>query len=276
MVTWTLSDIRSKVRNITGRKSTTQLSNNDLDDYINNFYQFVLPNEIHLKALTGWYVTNTVVGDDTISIAEANRILKPPTTINGSAILLYHDPNTFFDKFKRPDHHSTGTTTATTASKLVNANAEFIKDGVAVDDFVKNVTDGTTTTVSAVDSKTQLSLNADIFTSGQLYEVTISTGEPTAVLANARALIFRPVPDKVYEFRAALLQVPSALSASTDKPTEENWGPLIAYGAAIDIHMDNGERDAAAKLGDMYRFHRNLVMRPQLVEKSYSRAIARF
>lgn len=58
-----------------------------------------------------------------------------------------------------------GTNTSVTASKLVDSGATFVTDGVLVGDSV-NDTDSTTTTVSAVDSETQLALNADIFTAG--------------------------------------------------------------------------------------------------------------
>ena len=59
-----------------------------------------------------------------------------------------------------------GTNTSATASKLVDSGATFVTDSVQVGDSVRNDTDGTTTTVSAVDSETQLALGADIFTAG--------------------------------------------------------------------------------------------------------------
>ena len=37
-VTGTLEQIRAKVRKVTGMLSPNQLSNDDLDDYINDFY----------------------------------------------------------------------------------------------------------------------------------------------------------------------------------------------------------------------------------------------
>jgi len=57
-----------------------------------------------------------------------------------------------------------GATTGVTANKLVASAALFVTNGVAVGDLVMNDTSGTTTTVSAIDSETQLALAADIFT----------------------------------------------------------------------------------------------------------------
>ena len=67
-----------------------------------------------------------------------------------------------------------GTTTATTASKLVNAGANF--SSVSVGDIVYNTTDNTSASVTAIDSSTILSISANIFTSPENY--TIFLGGP--------------------------------------------------------------------------------------------------
>ena len=63
----------------------------------------------------------------------------------------------------------TGSATGTSASKLVDSGATF--SSVQVGDVVQNTTDGTKTTVAAIDSATQLSLAADIFVSGEAYAI---------------------------------------------------------------------------------------------------------
>ena len=62
-----------------------------------------------------------------------------------------------------------GTTTGTTADKLVDSGQNFTST-VSVGDIVKNTTDTTYASVTAV-SDTQLSLSADIMVSGEAYEV---------------------------------------------------------------------------------------------------------
>ena len=67
----------------------------------------------------------------------------------------------------------TGTADGTTASKLIDSGATWDASGkVAIGDIVENTTDDTSTTVSAVDSDTALSLNDDIFVSGEAYKIT--------------------------------------------------------------------------------------------------------
>jgi hypothetical protein len=63
---------------------------------------------------------------------------------------------------------TSGVTDGTTTDKLVNAGSSFTSE-VTVGDQVFNTTDGLTTTVSAIDSDTVLSLNDDIFVSGEAY-----------------------------------------------------------------------------------------------------------
>ncbi len=67
---------------------------------------------------------------------------------------------------------ASGTTTATTATKLVDAGATFFDDGIEPFMTIENKTDSTITDPTAIDSQTQLSLLSDIFTSGELYEIS--------------------------------------------------------------------------------------------------------
>ena len=62
-----------------------------------------------------------------------------------------------------------GTTTATTASKLVNSAATFESSGITTGAIIYNTTNSTSTTVTAVDSDTTLSVADDIFASDEDY-----------------------------------------------------------------------------------------------------------
>ena len=63
-----------------------------------------------------------------------------------------------------------GTTTSTTANKLVDSTASFTST-VTVGDQVVNQVDGTTALVTNVDSNTTLSLDGDIMLSGEAYTI---------------------------------------------------------------------------------------------------------
>jgi len=71
-----------------------------------------------------------------------------------------------------PNVIESGTSTTVTASKLIDSTGLFITNNVKTGDVVHNDTAGTAATVVSVDSETQLTLNANIFTAtAQVYVV---------------------------------------------------------------------------------------------------------
>jgi hypothetical protein len=65
-----------------------------------------------------------------------------------------------------------GSNTTATAFKLINSAALYVTKNLKTGDVVHNDTAGTAATIVSVDSETELTLNADIFTStGQVYAV---------------------------------------------------------------------------------------------------------
>jgi hypothetical protein len=71
-----------------------------------------------------------------------------------------------------PNQIAGGTNTTSTAFKLINSAAKYVTKNVKTGDVVHNDTAGTAATVVSVDSETQLTLNANIFTStAQAYAV---------------------------------------------------------------------------------------------------------
>lgn len=71
-----------------------------------------------------------------------------------------------------PNASASGTNTTATSLKLINSAATFITNNIAIGDIVHNDTGNTAATVVSVDSETQLTLNANIFTTtAQAYVV---------------------------------------------------------------------------------------------------------
>ena len=66
------------------------------------------------------------------------------------------------------DELDRGTTTATTANKLVDSTQNF-QTTAQVGSFIKNTTDSTTASVTAIDDDTTLSISSDIMASGENY-----------------------------------------------------------------------------------------------------------
>ena len=85
----------------------------------------------------------------------------------------YADAKTAFDALSATVVNLTsGTATSLVTSKLVDSAADFVTDGIAQYDWVRNTTSGETAIVTAVDNSTTLSLTKDVFKgTGAAYEI---------------------------------------------------------------------------------------------------------
>ena len=107
---WTLADIRTKVRKLTGKISASQMSDDDIDDTVNDFYQRVLPTELQVADLQTWYTFNTASGDGgEYDLAETALILRPPFIATDaddveSGVKFYQDKTRFFELYPESSH----------------------------------------------------------------------------------------------------------------------------------------------------------------------------
>jgi hypothetical protein len=92
------------------------------------------------------------------------------TELSISANRFVSGENYSIERFTPNAVLASGTTTSTTSFKLVDSGATFLSD-VRQGDVVENTTDGTFTYVDTIDSDTQLTLQNDIFVSGEGYSI---------------------------------------------------------------------------------------------------------
>lgn len=92
-------------------------------------------------------------------------------TISGTSNKGKYVRTDSFETHKLINIISSGTTDSTTASKLVDSGADFVTDLVKIEMTAKNTTDSTETKIIAIDDLNTLSLDSDIFVSGETYEV---------------------------------------------------------------------------------------------------------
>jgi uncharacterized phage protein gp47/JayE len=148
-----------------------------------------------------------------------------------------------------------GTIDSISSGKLIDSGATFQTSGVQVGDVVKNTTQNTETTVSAVDSETQISLSSDIFTQiGESYEIVSLTQQVKDYIDEVRPVtvkIFRVlVPTIVYQdvsmtvtgSNVNTLQIASDIEAymKTLKPDE-----TLYISQLISIAINNGADNAS-------------------------------
>lgn len=106
-----------------------------------------------------------------------------------------------------------GTTTSATSSKLNDTNNSFTT--VKIGDYVRNVTDDTYASVSAIDSNSILSLNRDIMATSEYYQISKgyiqdSRTDGTVFPSTAIAKVWKPI----YEWINDLSQTEKTNSAA--------------------------------------------------------------
>lgn len=299
-VTGTLEQIRAKVRRITGRLSVNQLSNDDLDDYINDFYVYDLP-----KHLKNWNLKNylsPIFGSDSalipnraVYVFDANSFtnIGPPFYVGGYEIQYFQDVEQFFNFFPNRaivQQLSTGTGIAGPYSGTISATpileqSIFISAvnnaGTSLHCTANNagVLTGDVLAGGTIDYQTGavagLTWNAGIINTGEpiwAQSTTYVSGRPQAVLFANMSLTFYPVPDIAYEVYCTVYQNPDELSAG-DQPLIRDWWNLIAYGAAQKIFAENLDMDSYAKIQPLFDNYKRLVERRTLVQIKNQRVL---
>lgn len=274
MATWTLADIRTKVRQVTGRIVTTELSNNQLDNYINRYYQYTFPAELKLERKHTYYSFLTSANVAFYELPNTDYTnWEPPATVNNLEVLWYQDPGAFL--MQNPDQVTSSVAwTGDGSTTLFTTTAQgfpIMPDSIVITDNVEVFEDTNTTwTTSNVNIVGSEGGNATVNYSTGAISVTFNTapadgqniylsyvqfqpGRPTAVLLYNNQFRFYPVPDTAYRFLVKAWAIVTPLTNATDVPDLPEWGPCIAYGASRDIHADFGELDAYAQVTSLYK-----------------------
>src|SRR5574337_182411 len=93
---WTLADIRQKVRNITGTPSTDQLTNAEIDDYINNYLVFTMPHELKFQIQNNFLDFKVTPGVDIYAFPGGYFTDSPGAYADGFPLVFYQDPDIFY------------------------------------------------------------------------------------------------------------------------------------------------------------------------------------
>lgn len=291
--TWTLAEIRQKVRQVSGRLSTNEMLTAQVDDYINKYYVFTFPAEVKLDRKHTFYEFDTEANvhiyelpndpDNTVTPnVPAFTNFEPPGTIDGLSLLWYQEPAPFFennpqDQVSRNNSNTGDGSTqnfsvAVTPTPILPGSTIVTDNTEKFNDFNEFFTTGDVSLVSdgagngTVNYETGV-INVNFAVAPDVSQiiyfsyVPFRAGRPTAVLLYNNRFQFFTVPDTAYRFKVKAYSVVTPLLAATDKPDLEQWGPCIAYGAARQIHADFGEMDAYAEVTALYKEQLDYVLK---------------
>ena len=286
MANWTLAELRSKVRQLSGRLSVSETSNNQIDEYINKYFQYEFPAAVKLNRNYTTFEFNTEYGTASYDFSDEYTNFVPEASLERLDIDVYQEPDIFYAlNPESVQRYSTWSGDgATVAFTNTYSNNVPIKAGsVIVDDTVEVFEDnGSGTLVSnlgGVGGTVNYTTGAVSVTfttapvDGQAIQcsfIQLDLGMPSAVLMFNNQFTFNPVPDKAYRFRIkawSLLYVkPSTgsnkqtFTLASDRPLQDEWGPAIALGTARRIVSDYGEMDRYGELTALYKEQINLIL----------------
>ncbi len=101
--TWKLSEIRALFRELTGRPSTSQISDVNANKELNDYYVNHFSHDARVDKFDVFFIQALSATDDGVySLGENIDRLDDPVTINGREIILYRDRELFFGVH---DHH---------------------------------------------------------------------------------------------------------------------------------------------------------------------------
>ena len=268
---WTLSSLRDEVREITGFVSTSQISDDSIDLFINRFYQNTLPVELNLQPLTSFWEFNTSKNVDVYSNLASNYTLDNPATINGFEALIYTSAETFYDDFPQffdrlnigsgdgATSNYTGTLTTLTVYAAVGVT---ITDSVEIFVFTSLAGDvitltgdlGGTATINRVTGAYNITFNSNVVSGNSIfinYEY-YTPQQPSSILLYENNVTIRPIPDGAYSVKIAISSVPTELTSDSSTLSDDSWGKLITYGASRDILNARHSQVAAVNLREPY------------------------
>lgn len=107
MTTWDLNRLRYTIRKITGKYDVTQLPDTSegeismsnpagIDDYVNDFYLYDMPEHFRTLRLKNFYTFTTVPNCGTYSVPQNVYQLEPPIYIDNYQFAWYQSPDIFY------------------------------------------------------------------------------------------------------------------------------------------------------------------------------------
>ena len=248
----TLADIRGKIRRITARPSTDQITDAQIDEYINTYYLYDLPESLRLLKLKDTFTFTTIPNVEVYQFDNENYITcEGPAYAAGQQIQVLQDLDLFYREWPKINYIQqvstgngtngpyTGTITNIPFMRSINADGTAPRNLVGTDIRVLlSAQTGGASAVGAYDNgnggfidnfnRAPLVGTIDYVTTGN-FTITFSNPVPAGQPINASTIPFvaglprsicfyqnqfymRPIPDKAYLVEINAFRYPAALA----------------------------------------------------------------
>lgn len=312
----TLTNIRTKVRRLTGRPSPQQITDAQIDDYVNTFYLYDMPETLRLfsqQTVFEFMTTQNVdqydmrtmqvwTGVSNQPAADVYVNVMPPAYVAGYQCFWSQDNEQFKRTYPQlAQINQTLEGDGTPGPYAVTfANTPILQNQVTV-----GAIDDTGSTINCIDLPTDRSagtwsvINTNSVEVGSIdyingtATITFSNNIPsgnqitfTAVPYQAsrpQALLFyddvltlRPVPDSEYLVRINAYKRPTMLISSGESPELKQWWQYLAYGAAKKIFEDSQDPEGENTISKGFKEQERLVLRRTIKERTNQRTATIF
>lgn len=302
----TLDNIRSKVRLVTARPSIDQLTDEQIDTYVNTFYLYDLPESLRLLNLVGNYFFTTNPNIDSYEFDRNEYVsIDPPALANGGSMIYTQDQGQFesmWPKFSSKIQVATGDGTngpyaftinstpflrschtpigskGTSINVTVTANISNQLAEIVYDDGVGGFVGATAGNIDYVTGVTNVTFINAIPVGAIIYAHVIPyvASTPTTILFVQDKFILRPVPDGAYVIQLKAYRTPTSLVAGGSSPELSEWWQLLAYGASLKIFTDYGDFDQYQAYRPIYEEQLILMHRRTIKQYANQRAPSMF
>lgn len=304
-----LTTIISKVRKITARPSINQIDDTEIQNYINWFYLYTLPESLRLLNLRDYYTFTTTPNIDTYAFDPQAYISIEPCAYCAQYTMEYHqDPDSFAKRwpsltnrnqvstgnggagpytfnipntpFLRSTNVPLGGTvpyTLPTIGTQQNVLIEAPSGSTVVtaqDDGIGGFSGPAVGTIDYLTGATTVTFGAPIAAGTAIYAQTINyaVSRPNTILFYANQFVLRPVPDTAYFIKVQAYRKPTTLLNSAQSPELQEWWELLAFGAALKIFADNGDFEQMAAFRPYYEEQLLYMQRRTLKQYQNQRA----
>jgi len=301
-----LTALIAKIRKLTGRPGTTQISNNSIVDYLNLFYQFDFPQQLKIFDFHTTYSFYTQPNQDvyTLSLADRNnyKSFEPPVFCSGYYINFYENREQFFrfwpNLFTQINFATgTGVVGPYTGTLVGNPSltGNLLLSFVAANNVTQTARDvpnspfngsGTiigdaTGTINYRTGAISVTWTLPVPNGTQIVAkyVPYTPSRPLGMLFYDNQFTLRPVPDQAYKIELQSYIQPFAINPATGVAEEYNFTidpnavpllndyfQLLAYGTACKIFVDSLEMENYRLLLPLYQEQLNLAERKTMMQ----------
>lgn len=301
----TLAAIRKKVRRLTASPSTNKLSQSDLDEYIDTFYEQDLPGALKTWNLKSNLTFYTVEGEDRYQLdTSIYQSVMPPVYVDGYESYYCQTQTELFRLF--PNIPTTDTTAGdgtagaysitlsstpvvkrqvtVTALDSSNVTQTAYDSPQAANNFVGDLIDSSddTTVLGTINYSTgviSITFPNTIPTTENITTsyVSYAASRPTTLCFFNDYFQVRPIPDRAYRIQIQVYQRPTQLlSANSNDPANtpdvHSWWQYIAYGAAMKVMEDRGDVEGAARILPLLKQQEALILYRTASQQSSQRS----